>query len=425
MLRRTTTAICLPEGVRFLQTFSFLDAFLDYGRRKTSLTAVTTTAAQFPYQNVQQPHLPRAHGYLHTWMRILEGDLALLAKGLQSCKQFAKFKSSSHGVARMCHACMVTDAHAEPILHLANQHTQDALCSCCDQRNDKVRTKNARDFLKVYGVVATAAEIGLSSNLPVSDRSGPPPYELLLITTQHCESGDINQHWMALVEKLCWLECIAGEAAGLNKPSGFHRTNLPHLLFKEPPPTPGNGNFEPLEILIPATRQLQCDIYNQHKHNPTFDEHYVTHFPGFLRGYMTFGNEKLLGLLGLRVARSCYNTAMLTHPRVGVPKKFAVTSSDVVYEYRVVRFGFFLCVTFHKGDWNLFQIQSLAVNGNADLWSFSASWLSGYNYRSEDSWFLSECKGQVEDEEEVLILGLIHISAIEVLKRRPIVHWAA
>ncbi|RKO94230.1 hypothetical protein BDK51DRAFT_36500 [Blyttiomyces helicus] len=81
---------------------------------------------------------------LHTLTCILEGDFALLAKGLQMwshvqgmgvffiCvmysilsvglgqKKFAGFILSSNSRARMCYAAMVKEAHAEPILDLAH-----------------------------------------------------------------------------------------------------------------------------------------------------------------------------------------------------------------------------------------------------------------------------------------------------------------
>ncbi|RKO94611.1 hypothetical protein BDK51DRAFT_33657 [Blyttiomyces helicus] len=101
---------------------------------------------------------------------------------------------------------------------------------------------------------------------------------------------------------------------------------------------------------------------------------------------------------------------MLTDPGVGVPEKFPNTSADVVYEYCTLRVGFFLGVIFPEEDWDPSQIRSFNVDYKAASLVFPS---------------LLQVEGQVEDAEEVLILGESHISAMEVHEQRPAVRGVA
>ncbi|RKO90967.1 hypothetical protein BDK51DRAFT_30997 [Blyttiomyces helicus] len=263
------------------------------GPRKASLTALTASAAKFfyPMSSYRTCHALMPISILdnpqfdllrfHTCSRILEADLALLANGMQM-RLYVKGKavlpiSVPYGILSNG-PC----PHANPILNLVYGPAHRAMCSCRKLRHETVHTKNARDLVKDYGDVATAAEIGLSSNSP-------------------------SWEWQVTCSRIGWHQLR--NSVGMN-------------ALAVPPQTPGDGNCEPSEMnlplkeLISATKQLQCNIYNRYKGVDIINTHFAAHLPdmcrlaGTSRHDSTCGIESMLGLLDLRVAGYSNNTAV-------------------------------------------------------------------------------------------------------------------
>ncbi|RKO90924.1 hypothetical protein BDK51DRAFT_32401 [Blyttiomyces helicus] len=262
--------------------------------------ALTATAAKFPYPlrrgrtcqalmpfSIVDKQQPDQLG-LHTWTHFLEGDLALLAKGLQM------------------HA--VWHPRQQPWLHADSGFKSLALTACAmlawtRELTHKISSTSRIDPPTMPCVadamdLATDAEIRLSSSSPVRDWPGLRPSDLLLVDMQHRESAKIQQHCMVLVDKLCCLECIGGEAAASDKRFLRNHLRLPAMetathwkvvlqdngeVFLELKEAwecwillcsylliiwshyMSNDDVSALKLLIPTMKELQCKVYNRDK----------------------------------------------------------------------------------------------------------------------------------------------------------------